>query len=136
MPDTDPPLVVLEPAAQALADASANPPYLFDLGPTKGREAVDDLQSGEVDRPDVEVEDASIPGGPAGDVSVRIMRPKGQSGILPVIVYTHGAGWVFGNAHTYDRLIREFTDRTGAALVSTNYSLSPVARFPPMPQAS
>jgi acetyl esterase/lipase len=25
------------------------------------------------------------------------------SGPLPVIVYTHGAGWVFGNAHTHDR---------------------------------
>ena len=29
---------VLEPAAQAFADATANPPYLFDLGPEKGRE--------------------------------------------------------------------------------------------------
>ena len=22
------------------------------------------------------------------------------------VLYTHGAGWVFGNAHTHDRLIR------------------------------
>ena len=37
---------VLEPAAQEFADATANPPYLFDLGPDKGRETVDEVQSG------------------------------------------------------------------------------------------
>jgi len=29
------------------------------------------------------------------------------AGPLSVIVYIHGAGWVFGNAHTHDRLVRE-----------------------------
>jgi hypothetical protein len=33
--------VVLEPAAQAFVDATANPPYLFDLGPARGRAVVD-----------------------------------------------------------------------------------------------
>ena len=33
----------LEPAAQEFADATANPPYLFDLGPTKGRATVDQV---------------------------------------------------------------------------------------------
>ena len=28
--------VVLEPAAQEFADATANPPYLYDLGPIRG----------------------------------------------------------------------------------------------------
>ena len=71
-----------------------------------------------------------MPGGPAGDVSVRIMRPKGTDAELPVIVYIHGAGWVFGNAHTHDRLIRELTHGTRAALVFPNYSLSPEAHYP------
>jgi acetyl esterase/lipase len=122
--------IVLEPAAQNFAEATANPPYLFDLGPSKGRETVDQVQSGEIDRPDVEIEDRTVPGGPTGEVSVRIMRPKGVHGALPVILYTHGAGWVFGNAHTHDRLIRELTAGTGAALVFPNYSLSPEARYP------
>jgi acetyl esterase len=122
--------VVLEPAAQDFADATANPPYLFDLGPDKGRETVDEVQSGEIDRPEVEIEDRTVPGGPGGDVSVRIMRPQGTTSALPVIVYTHGAGWVFGNAHTHDRLIRELTDGTGAAIVFPNYSLSPEAHYP------
>ena len=122
--------VVLEPAAQEFAEATASPPYLFDLGPVEGRKTVDQVQSGQIAKPEVDVQDTTIPGGPSGAVSIRIMRPKGSSGQLPVILYTHGAGWVFGNAHTHDRLIRELTTGTGAAVVFTNYSLSPEARYP------
>ena len=31
----------LEPAAQQFADATAKPPFLFDLGPTEGRKVVE-----------------------------------------------------------------------------------------------
>jgi acetyl esterase len=120
----------LESAAQQFADATASPPFLPDLGPAQGRKTVDEVQSGEIAKPDVDIDDKTIQGGPSGEVSVRIMSPKGASGQLPVILYTHGAGWVFGNAHTHDRLIRELVDGTGAALVFTNYSLSPEARYP------
>jgi acetyl esterase len=121
---------VLEPAAQEFADATADPPYLFDLGPDKGRETVDEVQSGEIARPDVDISDITVPGGPSGAVSVRILRPRGTTGPLPVIVYLHGAGWVFGNAHTHDRLIRELADGANAAVVFPNYSLSPEAKYP------
>ena len=117
--------VVLEPAAQDFAEATANPPYLFDRGPVEGRNVVDEVQSGEIEKPDVEIQDTTIPA--SGEVSIRILRPKGATGPLPVILYTHGAGWVFGNAHTHDRLIRELADGTGTAVVFTNYSLSPVS---------
>jgi acetyl esterase/lipase len=122
--------VVLEPAAQEFADATANPPYLFDLGPVEGRKTVDEVQSGEIEEPHVDVEDTTVPGGPSGEVSIRILRPKGAGGQLPVILYTHGAGWVFGNAHTHDRLVRELAAGTGAAVVFVNYSLSPEAHYP------
>jgi len=122
--------VVLEPAAQAFANATANPPYLYDLSPIEGRKTVDQVQAGEIDRPDVDIEDASVPGGPSGLVSIRILRPKNATGQLPVVFYTHGAGWVFGNAHTHDRLIRELAVGTSAAVVFTNYSLSPEAHYP------
>jgi acetyl esterase len=122
--------VVLEPAAQEFAEATARPPYLFDLGPIEGRRTVDRVQAGEIDKPDVDVEDATIAGGPSGAVSIRILRPKGATGRRPVILYTHGAGWVFGNADTHDRLVRELVAGTGAAVVFTNYSLSPEARYP------
>jgi acetyl esterase len=122
--------VVLEPAAQAFADATANPPYLFDLGPAEGRKVVDDVQAAEIDKPDVEIEDTTVPGGPSGEVSVRILRPPSATGPLPVIVYVHGAGWVFGNSHTHDRLIRELAVGANAAVVFPHYSLSPEAKYP------
>jgi acetyl esterase len=121
---------VLEPAAQQFADATANPPYLFDLGPEKGREVVDQVQSGDIAKPDVDVSDTTVPGGPSGEVSVRILRPRGTTGPLPVIVYIHGAGWVFGNEHTHDRLIRELAVGANAAVVFPKYSLSPEAKYP------
>jgi acetyl esterase len=122
--------VVLEPAAQEFAAATADPPYLFDLGPVEGRKTVDEVQSGEVEMPEVEIKDTTIPDGPSGPVSIRILRPEGSQGLLPVILYTHGAGWVFGNSHTHDRLVRELAVGTGAAVVFPNYSLSPEARYP------
>jgi acetyl esterase len=121
---------VLEPAAQEFADATDKPPYLFDLPVAEGRKTVDSVQDGDIPAPAVDVTDILIPGGPGSEVSVKVYRPAGSSGVLPVILYTHGAGWVFGDAHTHDRLVRELTTRAGAATVFTNYSLSPEARYP------
>jgi len=121
---------VLEPAAAAFAEATAKPPYLFDLGPAEGRTAVDEVQSGEIAKPEVDEEWISVTGGPTGSVRARIVRPKGATGTLPVILYIHGAGWVFGNAHTHDRLVRELAVGAGAAVVFPEYDLSPEARYP------
>jgi len=65
-----------------------------------------------------------------GDVAVRIMRPVGATGTLPVILYMHGGGWVLGNAGTHDRLVRELVVGTGAALAFVEYDRSPEARYP------
>ena len=130
MTDTTPIRPVLEPAAQAFAEATANPPYLFDLGPAEGRKVVDEVQSGEIAKPDVDEEWVTVAGGPTGEVRARVVRPAGATGTLPVIIYIHGAGWVFGNAHTHDRLVRELAVGTGAAVVFPEYDLSPEARYP------
>jgi acetyl esterase len=122
--------VYLEPQAKAVADANANPPYLFELGPDQGRRTVDEVQSGPVKKLPVDIADTTVPGGPSGRVSVRILRPHGARRPLPVIVYIHGAGWVFGNHHTHDRLIRELAVGAQAAVVFPNYSLSPEAKYP------
>lgn len=98
--------VHLEMEAKAFAETTANPPYLFDLGPEKGRETLDQVQSSPIDKPDVDVQDLMVPGGPTGEVSVRLMLPRGAKPPLPAVLYIHGAGWVFGNAHTHDRLVR------------------------------
>ncbi|HKO82958.1 MAG TPA: alpha/beta hydrolase, partial [Actinomycetota bacterium] len=77
----------------------------------------------------VDFEDTTVPG-PSGRVSVRILRPQAPRRPLAVIVYLHGAGWVFGNYHTHDRLIRELAVGAQAAVVFPNYSRSPEAKYP------
>ncbi|MFF5184215.1 alpha/beta hydrolase [Streptomyces sp. NPDC000345] len=126
----EPVVPVLEPEAAAFAEATANPPYLFDLGPVEGRKAVDEVQSGDIAKPAVDEEWVTVEGGPTGSVRVRVVKPAGAGGTLPVILYIHGAGWVFGNAHTHDRLVRELAAGAGAAVVFPEYDLSPEARYP------
>ncbi|GAB3705930.1 alpha/beta hydrolase [Amycolatopsis oliviviridis] len=117
--------LALEPAAQAFVEATATPPFLFQLPPDEGRKAVDEVQSGDVELPAADVETTHVDG-----VEVRIVRPQGVTGPLPVIVYIHGAGWVFGNFHTHERLVRELAVGAGAAVVFPEYDRSPEARYP------
>ena len=83
--------IVLEPAAQDLADATAKPPFLYDLGPEAARKVLDDLQAAPIDKLPVDEEWVTVPAA-VGDVRVRMVRPKGADGMLPVIVYMHGGG--------------------------------------------
>lgn len=123
--------IVLEPAAQKFADDNSEPPFLPDLGPGKGRETVNTVQSSEIFKPEADIQDLTVSGGPGGEVKVRIVRPIGSaSNSLPVILYIHGAGWVFGNSHTHDRLIRELAVGAEGAVVFPEYSLSPEAKYP------
>ena len=121
---------ILEPAAQALVEATNDPPFLYELDPPVGRKAIDEIQSPEVDVPGTEKTMVTVPGGPSGSMSVSIFRPSGEPGPLPVIIYIHGAGWVFGNDHTHGRLCCELAKGVGAAVVFPSYSLSPEAKFP------
>ena len=64
---------------------------MFELGLDQGRRTVDAVQSGPVKKLTVDIEDTTVPGGPSGQVSVRILRPQGTRRPLPVILYLHGA---------------------------------------------
>ncbi|WP_432948594.1 alpha/beta hydrolase [Kribbella sp. CA-253562] len=119
-------MTVLEPAAQAFADATALPPFLFQLDPADGRKLVDEVQT--TDYPKLPIDEQWITA--ADGTKARIVKPAGTTGELPVILYIHGAGWVFGNAHTHDRLVRELAVGAGAAVVFPEYDLSPEVRYP------
>jgi acetyl esterase len=121
--------VVLEPASQAFAEATAKPPFLYELTPDQARAVLDDVQSAPIEKPLVEERWITVPAD-VGDVRVRIVRPLAVAGKLPVILYMHGGGWVLGNAHTHDRLVRELAVGTGAAVVFVEYDRSPEARYP------
>jgi acetyl esterase len=120
---------VLEPAAQEIADATSVPPFLYELGPEGARKVLDDIQSAPIDMPDVEEKWLTVSAG-VGDVRVRIVRPVGAVGVLPVVLFVHGGGWILGNAGTHDRLVRELAVGADAAVVFVEYDRSPEVRYP------
>jgi acetyl esterase len=122
--------VVLEPAAQAIADATSKPPFLYELGPDGARKLLDDLQAAPIEKAEVGEDKWITVPAEVGDVRVRILKPVGASGTLPVILYMHGGGWIIGNSGTHDRLIRELTAGVNAALVFVEYDRSPEAQYP------
>ncbi|ABS03797.1 alpha/beta hydrolase [Kineococcus radiotolerans] len=122
---------VLEGPAQAFADANSTPPFLYQLTPEQGRKIAETVQTDPTPTlPEADVSDLMIDGGPTGTIRVRIVRPKGATGVLPVVLYVHGLGWVFGGPVTHDRLVREIAVGVNAAVVFPDYDLAPEAKYP------
>jgi acetyl esterase/lipase len=121
--------LVLEPASQEFVEATAKPPFLFELSPAEARKVLDDVQAAPIDKLPVADQWITVPAD-VGDVRVRHVRPADAAGTLPVILYMHGGGWVLGNADTHDRLVRELAVGTGAAVVFVEYDRSPEAHYP------
>ncbi|MFD9476254.1 alpha/beta hydrolase [Streptomyces nojiriensis] len=126
-----PPTPTLEPAAKELADATALHPRIYEVPPAQGRDILAGLQTGEgVDKPNIDESWISVDAGEWGTVRARIVKPEGAGNPLPVIFYIHGAGWVFGDENTHDRLVRELAVGAGAAAVFPVYDRAPEARYP------
>lgn len=130
------------------------PPALDDLGldptvlnwlkaraamnlPPLGQIPVHDLRAGlEIaqaqlkDKPRALSDDVKIPLPDGRSVPVRLLRPAGTPGKLPIAVYFHGGGWVIGSPDTHDRLARDIVAASGVALAVVHYSRSPEARYP------
>jgi acetyl esterase len=121
--------VVLEPASQEFVEATAKPPFLYELTPAEARKVLDDVQAAPIDKLPVQERWITVPA-EVGDVRVRIVRPHDAAGTLPVILYMHGGGWVLGNADTHDRLVRELAVGADAAVVFVEYDRSPEAHYP------
>jgi acetyl esterase len=121
--------VVLEPASQEFVDATSTPPFIYELTPAEARKVLDDVQAAPIDKLPVDDRWITVPA-EVGDVRVRIVTPPDVTGTLPAILYMHGGGWVLGNAHTHDRLVRELAVGTSAAVVFVEYDRSPEARYP------
>jgi acetyl esterase len=123
---------VVEPNTQAFLDALAakGGPQIHELSVDAARGVLRNAQGGKIAKHPAEIEDRTIPGGPKGQVAIRIVRPTGSAGALPVVIYFHGGGWVLGDVDTHDRLIREIANGANAAVVFVNYSRPPEARYP------
>jgi len=123
---------ILEPKTQAFVDAlnAQGGKPLYELSYADARKVLEDAQAIEVRKLPADVEEKILPVGPGGEVSVRIYRPKGAKGLLPVVMYFHGGGWILGSKNTHDRLLRDLVNGTNAAFVFVNYTPSPEAQFP------
>lgn len=109
---------------------SGTGPQIFEMSVEDARAFLNKAQSGDVKKMSADIQDVMVPGGPKGDVSIRIARPQGAKGALPAIVYMHGAGWVLGGWESHDRLALELANKAQASVVFVNYSLSPEAKYP------
>jgi len=122
----------IEPVTRAFLESlnAAKGPQIYEIPVEEGRAAFTRLQDVPVTKLPADIEDRTVPGGPTGQVGIRILRPRGSTQPLHPIVYTHGAGWVFGDKDIYDRLMRDLVNGAQAAVVFVDFSRSPEARYP------
>ena len=128
----------LDPDVKAALDrrAAAGGPAQYEIPPAELRARQEALQR----KPGPEIAAVSdhMAPGPHGDVpSVRVYvpagsevpAPAGTTG-LPVCMWFHGGGWIYGSIDSNDANCRELANRAGVIMVSVDYRLSPDHKFP------
>jgi acetyl esterase len=118
----------LEKPAAALAAYLAQGPGLSELPLGEVRKSIEGAQAG-VPMPDVDEAWITVPV-EVGDVRVLLIKPRGADARLPVVLYMHGGGWIFGSAASHGRLAAELAAASGAAVAFIEYTLAPEAKYP------
>jgi acetyl esterase len=96
----------------------------------EGRAVLTDLQSPiKVDLSGVIVKEKTIVV-EGENIKLNIVKPENAKDMLPVFMFFHGGGWVLGDFHTHQRMVRDLVVESGAAAVFVNYSPSPEAQYP------
>ena len=67
--------------------------------------------------------------GPGGPIPCRLYVPDGATR-PPLIVYAHGGSFALGMLASWDGMLRELVRASGVAVLSVDYRLAPVHRFP------
>lgn len=122
----------LEPVAESFIENldRAGVAPIHGLMPHEARAMLAELQSGPIGRPNAHIENRTFPLGAGRSVGARIVRPLVGGDSLPALMYFHGGGWVMGDVHTHDRLIREISVGAGVAVVFVELSRAPEAQYP------
>lgn len=122
MADIDPEILA---ARQAMADVTG-PFDVMALPPARGRALIEEAALSLGDGlPEME----RTLDYHAGGVRVRAYFPEAQRG-TGLIFFIHGGGWFAGSVETHDRMARYLADRSGRAVISTEYRLAPEYPFP------
>lgn len=124
--------------ARVLADLDGpGVPGVADMSPPDARKWIDDfVAKWDLDpKPPIRgVEDFEVPG-PAGEpgvtIPVRLYRPAGTAdGALPIMVFFHAGGYVFGSIDTHESFCRLMSEGAGCLVLSVGYRMSPEHKFP------
>lgn len=66
-----------------------------------------------------------------GELAVRVYVPQRRNpDPLPLLVYCHGGGWLFGSIAAVDRAMRILADEAQVVVVSVDYRLAPEHPYP------
>ena len=77
------------------------------------------------------VEDRSIEG-PESLLPIRIYTPSEEKS-LPIVVFFHGGGFVYGDLDTHDAVCRALANTSNHIVVAVDYRLAPEHPFPAAP---
>ncbi len=124
----------LDPAARNVLELTAKAieggqPPMWEMTPAEARNSYRTMSS--LMGPGIDIhhiEDLSIRRGDGSDIGVRLYRP--EEGVLPVVVFYHGGGFVIGDLESHDRECRRIAQDANAVVVSVDYGLGPERPFP------
>jgi hypothetical protein len=103
----------LEPTTQAFIDSLAGAPPIYTLSPEAARNVLAGAQkSASVTLAPAQSKDSVVNVGPKGRTNIRIYRPENAKGALPVVIYTHGGGWVLGDRDSRSLFVSRTRPRT------------------------
>lgn len=121
----------LDPILQMMKDnaAAAGNPRLRDGTVEEARTAYEMMAAAGGEPPELGgTDDRTIPG-PAGQIPIRVYRPKGD-GPFPILLFFHGGGFTIGSINSHDPVARQLCAQAEAVVVSVDYRLAPESRFP------
>ncbi|SFM89782.1 Acetyl esterase/lipase [Chitinophaga sp. YR627] len=105
-------------------------PGLETLTPAQARQVLVDVQKAyPVDMSGVTISDKTIKEDGL-EVKLKIVRPEGVKGVLPVFIYIHGGGWVLGDFPTHQHMVRNLAVLSGFVGVFVDYTRTPDAAYP------
>ena len=122
----------LDPQAAALLksmEESDAPPF-HECTPEEARIMYDkgsELVRGEPPEPH-SLESINIPG-QAGPIDAWVYKPSEDKG-LPILVFFHGGGFVFGSLKSHDTVCRSLCMEAGCIVVAIDYRLAPENKYP------
>jgi len=121
----------VDPQIQVIMDKLAELPKVASLSAPQSRElALQMVRARAVDPVPVgSVEERTIPG-PHGEIPVRVYTPEDVAAPMPLLVFYHGGGHVFGSPETHDGATRALCAGANCKVVSVDYRKAPEHKFP------